>query len=61
MTHKKSHEVRQRSETQKNGTTVKFYCTEHGQNSTHPTDKCYTLKNRAEKAKGASSFKLRLK
>ena len=40
---------------QKNDTTTKFYCTEHGQNPTHTTDKCFTLKNRAEKAKGASS------
>jgi hypothetical protein len=35
--------------------TAKFYCTEHGQNPSHSTDKCYTLKNRAEKVKGASS------
>jgi hypothetical protein len=54
-THKKSHGVKFRSATQKSDTTAKFYCTEHGQNPSHPTDKCYTLKNRAEKARGASS------
>jgi hypothetical protein len=41
--------------TQKSNTTTKFYCTEHVQNPSHPTDKCYTLKNRAEKARGALS------
>ena len=55
MTHKKSHGVKFRSTTQKTDTTAEYYCTEHGQNVTHPTDKCYTLKNRAEKAKGATS------
>jgi hypothetical protein len=55
VTHKKSHGVKFRSATQKSNTTAKFYCTEHGQNPSHPTDKCYTLKNHAEKARGASS------
>jgi hypothetical protein len=55
VTHKKSHGVKFRSATQERDTTAKFYCTEHGQNPTHPTDKCYTLKYRAEKARGASS------
>jgi hypothetical protein len=55
VTHKKSHGVKHKSATQKNDTTAKFYCTKHGQNPTHPTDKCYTLKNLAEKAKGFSS------
>jgi hypothetical protein len=55
VTHKKSHGVKFRSATQKSDTTAKFYCIEHGQNPSHPTDKCYTLKNRAEKARGASS------
>ncbi len=55
VTHKKSHGVKRRSAQPKNDTTTKFYCTEHGQNPTHTTDKCFTLKNRAEKAKGASS------
>ncbi len=55
VTHKKSHGVKFRSATQKSDTAFKFYCTEHGHNPSHPTDKCYTLKNRAEKAKGASS------
>jgi hypothetical protein len=55
MTHKKSHGVKHRSATQKNDTTTKFYCTKHGHNPAHTTDKCFTLKNCAEKAKGASS------
>jgi hypothetical protein len=55
VAHKKSHGVKFRSAKQKNGTTAKFYCTKHGQNPTHPTDKCYTLKDRAEKARRASS------
>jgi hypothetical protein len=55
VTHKKSHRVKHTSATQKSHTTAKFYCTEHGQNPTHPTDKCYILKNRAEKANGATS------
>jgi hypothetical protein len=42
--HKKIHGVRHKSVTQKNDTTAKFYCTKHGKNPTHPTDKCYTLK-----------------
>lgn len=29
-----------------------FYCTEHGENPTHNTDNCYTIKNRAKKASG---------
>jgi hypothetical protein len=54
VTHKKSHRIKCRSATQENGTTKLFYCTEHGQNPTHPT--CYTtLINRADKAKGTSS------
>ena len=32
-----------------------FYCTEHGTNQMHNTDKCYTLKNRAAKANGSSA------
>jgi hypothetical protein len=55
VTHKKSHGLKFRSATQKSDTTAKFYCTEDGQNPSHPTDKCYTLKNHEEKARGASS------
>jgi hypothetical protein len=55
VTHKKRHGVKHRSVTQKNGTTPKFNCTKHGQNPTHPTDKCFPLKKRADKAKGTSS------
>jgi hypothetical protein len=54
--HKKSHGVKHRSATQKNETTAKSYCTEHGQNPTHPTDKSYTLKNRAEGKKILEMF-----
>jgi hypothetical protein len=49
VTHKKSHGVKFRSATQKSDTTAEFYCTEHGHNPSHPTDK------RGEKARGASS------
>jgi site-specific recombinase XerC len=49
VTNEKSHGVKHRSAKQKNNTTAKFfakfYFTEHGQNPTHPTDKCYTLKS----------------
>jgi hypothetical protein len=55
VTHKKSHGVQDRSVTQKNNATTKLYWTKHSQNPTHTTDKCLTLKNRAERAKGASS------
>jgi hypothetical protein len=55
VTRKKSHGVKSRSATQKSDTTAKFFCTELGQNPSHPTDKCYTLENCAEKARGASS------
>jgi hypothetical protein len=55
VTHKKSHGVKFRSATQKNDTAAKSYCTKHGQNPTHPTERCYTLKDRTEKAKDASS------
>jgi hypothetical protein len=44
VTHKKSHGNKFRSATQKNDATAKFYCTGQGQNPTHPTNKCYTLK-----------------
>ena len=30
----------------------KYYCSEHGHNRTHATDKCWTLLNRAKKANG---------
>ena len=33
----------------------KFYCTEHGKNSTHNTEGCYTLKNRGSKQGNASA------
>jgi hypothetical protein len=56
MTHKKSHGVKQMSVTQKNGTTATFYCNKHGQNPTHPTDKCYTLKKLGDEAKGTSTL-----
>jgi hypothetical protein len=49
-------ELKHRSATQKNNTTAKFHCTEHGQNPTYPTNKCYTLKDVADKAKGTSSL-----
>jgi hypothetical protein len=39
VTHKKSHGVRFRRAKQKSNTTTKFYCTDHGQNPSHPTDK----------------------
>jgi hypothetical protein len=55
VTHKKSHGSKFWTSTKKNNTTAKFHCTQHGQNPTHPMDKCYTLKNHARKAKGASS------
>ena len=59
VTHKKSQGVKHRNgTTQRNDTATKYYCTEHGQNTTHPTDKCFTLKNRADKAKGTSSSSL---
>jgi hypothetical protein len=32
------------------GVEAKYYCTEHGQNPSHDTADCYTLKNRASKA-----------
>jgi hypothetical protein len=35
----------------RNDTTAKFYCTKHGQNPTHPTDKCYTLKKQCREAR----------
>jgi hypothetical protein len=60
VTHKKSQGVKHRSSTQKSDTTAKFYCTEHGQNRTHSTDKCYTLKNRADKTQKTSSSGLHL-
>jgi hypothetical protein len=46
--------VQCRSATQKIDTTAFLFCTKHGQNPTHPTDKCFTLKNRTEKAKRTS-------
>jgi hypothetical protein len=57
VTHKKSHGVKHRSVTQKNDTTAKFHCIEHGQNPSHNTDECFTLKNRSESQR---SFKLGL-
>ena len=60
VTHKKSQGVKNRASTQKNDTTAKFFCTEHGQNPTHNTDKCYILKNRAEKTQRTSSSGLNL-
>ena len=33
-----------------------FYCTEHGANPTHNTDKCYTILGRAKKATGSTSL-----
>ena len=32
----------------------KFYCTEHGENPTHATKDCYTLKNREKKNDGSN-------
>lgn len=52
-THKKSHDIKYRSAN--NDTTAMYHCTEHGHNHTHSTEKCYTLKNREEKASGTSS------
>jgi hypothetical protein len=37
--------------------TTTYYCTEHGKNPTHTTDKCYTIKNRANKANGNANGK----
>ena len=47
--HKKSRGSKHRSATPKNGAGAKHYCTELGQNQTHSTDNCYTLKNRASR------------
>ena len=33
----------------------KYFCTEHGQNPTHGTESCFTLKNRAKRATGSNS------
>jgi hypothetical protein len=56
VTHKKSHGVTKfRSATQKSDTASKFLLYRTQTNPSHPTDKCYTLKIRAEKARGASS------
>ena len=33
----------------------KHYCSEHGHNDTHATEKCFTLKNRAKRASGVST------
>jgi trehalose/maltose hydrolase-like predicted phosphorylase len=48
---KKSHGIKCRSATQEHDPTEASYCTKHGQNPTHSTDMCFTLKNRTEKAK----------
>jgi hypothetical protein len=54
VTHKKSHAIKYRSATQKDGTTAKFYCIKTGQSPTHPMDKCYTLKDCAGNSNGTS-------
>jgi hypothetical protein len=58
VTHRKCHGIKYRRATQKKDTTTKFYCTKHGQNPTHPIDKCYILKTCADKAKGTSNLGL---
>ena len=36
----------------KTGALPKYFCSEHGENATHTMDMCFTLQNRAAKAKG---------
>ena len=55
--HKKSQGVKYKSGNHTSDSS-KFYCTEHGQNPTHSTDKCFTLKNRLNKDKGSASSTL---
>jgi hypothetical protein len=56
VAHKKSHGVKfQSGTTPKRDSTSKYFCTEHGHNPTHGTDKCYTLKYRSDKGKPTSS------
>jgi hypothetical protein len=59
VTHKKRYGVKFRSATLKSDTTAKFYCTEHGQNPSYPTDKGYTLFEKPC-GEGRRSFKPRL-
>jgi len=44
--------------TKPSNSTEKFYCTEHGADKKHNTDSCWTLINRAKKAKENSGKKL---
>jgi len=55
--HKKSQSVKFKNGNSSDDST-KFYCTEHGQNSTHSSDKCFTLKNRLNKEKGTATSAL---
>jgi len=56
ISHKKSRSAKYKANepNRKSGTSMSklFYCSEHGNNPTHATDKCFTIKNRAENAKG---------
>ena len=55
--HKKGRDTKHKNGEQRNSNaSTKFYCTEHGKNSTHNTDGCYTLKNRAGKPTGATNL-----
>ena len=53
--HKKSQGVKHRSSSHKSETS-KYFCTEHGNNHIHSTDKCFTLKNRKDKEKGPTGL-----
>ena len=56
--HQKSQGTKYKSGTHTSDSSAKYYCTEHGQNPTHSTDKCFTLKNRMTKDKGTASSAL---
>jgi hypothetical protein len=47
--------VKCRNVTQKIDTTAFLFYPKHGQNPTHPTDKCFSLNNHTEKTKRTSS------
>ena len=52
---KRSRTAKHKSGTTSSSADKTYYCSEHGQNATHGTDKCFTLKNRAGKSKGAGT------
>ena len=51
---KSSNRAKKSEDNNSAGAKHKYYCSEHGHNSTHDTSSCFTLKNRADKAKGGS-------